>query len=147
MTDLQKKHSESKHLSTERDKQRNARSENFVWIAGRVVTLLGHYWRADDPVELSAAIAADWAEVLEGIPQDFIQKACLKYLKDNPARKPTPGAIRALAVALMPSRPRPIPTDHITPMRAVEDRCSKEAASEIMRAAGFRPRKFGETND
>lgn len=66
------------------------------------MTLLSHYWRDDDPVELTAAIGQDWADVLEGLPQPVIQQACIRYQREEPRRKPTPGAIYAIARDLMP---------------------------------------------
>lgn len=102
-----------------------------------MLTLLSHYWREDDPVELTAAIGADWADVLEGIPQEYIQKARIQYQRDEPRRKPTPGAIYQLARSMMP-RPEVVrPAD---PERKPVD---AETAARIMREAGFNPRKFG----
>lgn len=72
------------------------------WIGGRALTLLSHYWRDDDPVELTAAIGADWADVLEGLPREYIQRACVQYMRDEPNRKPKPGAIYQIARKLMP---------------------------------------------
>lgn len=78
--------SESKHLL-------QAQSAHLEWIGGRVITLLSQYWRDDDPVELTAAIGADWAKVLRNLSKEAIEKACLQYLRDEPRRKPTPGEI------------------------------------------------------
>lgn len=86
-----------------------ARADHREWIGGRAVTLLSHYWREDDPVELTAAIGADWADVLEGLPRDVIQQACIAYQRSEPRRKPTPGAIYAMALARMP-KPKPVET-------------------------------------
>lgn len=95
MTNLPSNQNASTHLSQER-------AEHREWIGGRSITLLSHYWRHDDPVELTAAIGADWADVIEGLPQDFIQRACVKYMRDEPRRKPTPGAIYQIALEDMP---------------------------------------------
>ena len=78
------------------------RAVHREWIGGRAITLLSHYWRDDDPVELTAAIGQDWADVLEGLPQEVIQRACIAYQRQEPRRKPTPGAIYQLAIELMP---------------------------------------------
>lgn len=78
------------------------RAEHRKWIGGRVFTLLSHYWRENDPVELTAAIGADWADVLEGLPHDIIQLACIQYERAEPRRKPTPGTIYQIAIQLMP---------------------------------------------
>ena len=114
-----------------------AQQSNRDWVAGRIATLLSHYWRDDDPVELITASADDWVEILSGMPQQALQDACLKYLRDEPRRRPTPGAILALARAAMP-RPTIVPP---VP-EAKPPRVTKEQADEILRAANFRPRKF-----
>jgi hypothetical protein len=116
------------------------RVEHRVWIAGRVLTVLSHYWRDDDDEALTSAIAADWADVLEGLPQDAIQKACIQYQRKEAWRKPTPGAIYALARDFMPrpavvrSEPAPEPP---------KERCDPKVAQAICEAAGFTPKRFG----
>jgi hypothetical protein len=117
------------------------RTEHRVWIKGRAATLLSHYWREDDDPALLAAIGKDWADVLEGIPQEYIQRACIQYQRDEPRRKPTPGAIYEIARALMP-KPKSVAPDFFTPMRPPEERCSPEAAAEIMARAGFKVRRM-----
>lgn len=84
------------------------RAEHRDWIGGRAVTLLSHYWRDDDPVELTAAIGQDWADVLEGLPREAIQSACIAYQRVEPRRKPTPGAIYQLAKESLP-KPTAVP--------------------------------------
>ena len=114
------------------------RVEHREWIGGRCLTLLSHFWREDDPVELTAAIGKDWADVLEGLPQEYIDRACIQYLREE-NRKPKPADIYRRARDLMPA-PR-----FVTPPAPPEperERVSPEAAEEIMRAAGFKPRAF-----
>jgi hypothetical protein len=113
------------------------RTEHRTWIKGRAATLLSHYWREDDDPALLAAIGKDWADVLEGIPQEYIQRACIQYQRDEPRRKPTPGAIYEVARALMP-KPRAVP--QVEPPR--EPPCSPEAAAEILAKAGFKIRRM-----
>ena len=104
------------------------------WIGGRALTLLSHYWREDDPVELTAAIGKDWADVLEGIGQEFVDRACIQYLREEPRRKPTPGEVYSRAIAAMP-RPAIVPkSEQEAPKREI---CSAEAAKKIMSEAGF----------
>lgn len=107
------------------------------WIGGRAVTLLSHYWREDDPVELTAALGRDWADVLEGIPSEYVQRACQQYLREQPSRKPTPGAIYQIARKLMPA-PRVVETPE--PERK---RIDAQTAARIMADAGFNPKRFG----
>ncbi len=115
------------------------------WIAGRIYTLLSHYWREDDPDALTTAIASDWVEVLAGMPQRAIQAACLQYLRDEPRRKPTPGAILALARDATPSPPRLVVAYQAPPPKP--ERVSGERANEIMNEIGFRPKTFGGSTD
>lgn len=126
MTDnLPSNQTASRHLSPERVAHRE-------WIGGRALTLLSHYWRDDDPVELTAAIGRDWADVLEGIPQEYVQRACLEYMRTEPRKKPTPGEIYQRAIAAMP-KPRAVPQPE--PERPA--RVSAEAANEILAKAGY----------
>jgi hypothetical protein len=123
------------------------RTEHRTWIKGRAATLLSHYWREDDDPALLAAIGKDWADVLEGIPQEYIQRACIQYQRDEPRRKPTPGAVYQIARALMP-RPKVVsapqaalPASPSMTDEQLEER--KARADEIMARAGFRRMNAG----
>ncbi len=111
------------HVPTNQNPERQhslrERGEHRDWIGGRALTLLSHYWRDDDPVELTAAIGQDWADVLEGIPREYIQRACLRYQREEPRRKPTPGAIYQMARDAMP-KPLPLPIVKTTPEQDAE---------------------------
>lgn len=121
--------------------EQEARADHREWIGGRTVTLLSHYWRDDDDEALTAAIAGDWADVLEGLPQDAIAKACIQYQRDEPRRKPTPGAIYQLARGFMP-KPSFVPRSE--PEQKVEPRMTPERAAEITKAAGIHIKRFGD---
>lgn len=110
-----------------------ARTEHRAWIKGRAATLLAHYWRDDEDPAMLAAIGKDWADVLEGIPQEYIQRACIQYQRDEPRKKPTPGAVYQIAVALMP-KPR-LAAAQPEPERTP---ATKEQAAAILAAAGFK---------
>jgi hypothetical protein len=121
-------------LSPEREAHRE-------WTAGRIATLLAFYWRDDDPKHLVGAMARDWVTVLEGLPREAIDRACLRYLRNEPRRKPTPGAIYAMAREEIP---RPSVVRHMPAPEA--DRpptCTPERASEILQEFGFSPKRFG----
>lgn len=120
------------------------RQSHRLWIAGRILTLLSHYWREDDPSAMDEAIARDWADVLEGMPQTAIEKSCKRYLRDEPRRKPTPGAIYALARSFIPA---PVIVHRAPEPEPMKERLSAERAEEIMAEVGFRPQKFGGTQD
>lgn len=79
------------------------------------------------------------------MPRQAIQNACVQYLRDEPRRKPTPGAILELTRAAAPP-PRLI-VSHAPPPPPPE-RISAERANAIMNEVGFRPKTFGgKTND
>lgn len=112
------------------------------WIAGRIATLLSHYWRDDDPMELLTAMASDWVEVLAGMPQPAVQEACIQYLRNEPRRKPTPGAILEMARLAMPA---PTVVRTFTPPPQPErkrDVATKEQREAIMNEIGFRPKQY-----
>lgn len=134
-------HLEVKHGLGPSLQERQLRRE---WVLGRIATLLSHYWRDDDPSELTEAIARDWADILEGLPQDAISKACTAYLRSEPRRKPTPGAIYAMARDFVP---RPVLVVKPTEPEAPRERMSAERAAEIMAEVGFRPKRMGDGNE
>ena len=121
-----------------------ARATHREWIVGRVLTLLNHYWRADDPVELSEALGRDWADVLEGLPQEYIQRAAIRFQQTSRS-KPTPAAIDALARELMP--PPTVVASAPPPQEPQRDRVSAARAEEIMNEIGFRPKRFNGGSD
>jgi len=64
------------------------------WIAGRIETLLSHYFRPETNEMIEEAAMMDWIKALSGYSQDQIGKACDQYLRTEPRRRPTPGDIR-----------------------------------------------------
>jgi hypothetical protein len=62
-----------------------------------VETLLAHYFQPGSPSEVLEAAIDDWIEALGQFPQQAIQAACTEYLREEPRRRPTPGAIRDYA--------------------------------------------------
>ena len=110
------------------------------WIAGRIATLLSHYWRDDDPIELLTAMAADWVEVMAGMPQQAVQQACVQYLRNEPRRRPTPGAILELARMAMPL---PVIVRQVVAMpEPKREVLTKEQRDAIMQEVGFRPKQY-----
>ena len=110
------------------------------WIAGRIATLLSHYWRDEDPIELLTAMAADWVEVMAGMPQRAVQQACVQYLRNEPRRRPTPGAILELARMAMPL---PVIVRQVVAMpEPKREVITKEQRDAIMQEVGFRPKQY-----
>jgi hypothetical protein len=90
---------------------------------------------------MDAALARDWCDILEGMPQDAISKACMAYLRQEPRRKPTPGAIYALAREYMP---KPVIVAKPQQAEPERERMTAERAAEIMAEVGFRPKRMGD---
>lgn len=70
------------------------------WIAGRVVTLLSHYFVAQQESSLAEAVAEDWCAILEEYPAWAIANAARWWMsRENPRRhyKPLPGDIQSRA--------------------------------------------------
>lgn len=65
---------------------------------------MGHYWRPDDPYELTEALSGDWANILESVPRQAIERACEAYMAENRYR-PTPADILNLAHKFIPRTP------------------------------------------
>jgi hypothetical protein len=114
---------------------------------------LAHYWREDDDPALLAAIGKDWADVLEGIPQQFIQRACIQYQRDEPRKRPTPGAVYQIARAMMPkpeivaparSVQTPEPTEQELQEREAKMAERRAFAEEVIRRSGFKVRIGGD---
>lgn len=116
-----------------------ARAEHRKWIGGRALTLLSHYWREEDNETLLAAMGKDWADVLEGIPQPYIQQACICYQREEPRRKPTPGAIYQMALEIMPM---PKTVYRKVPETKPRIPCDPAVAQKICEEAGYKPKRF-----
>ena len=71
--------------------------QHAQWISGRIETLLAHYFQPDNPSELLEAAIDDWIDMLLPFSQQAIQAACADYLRTEPRRRPTPGAIKERA--------------------------------------------------
>lgn len=63
------------------------------------MVLLSHYFQPDNPVEVQQAALKDWVAALAPFPQATIERACERYLRNQPRRRPTPGDIRAICEA------------------------------------------------
>lgn len=76
------------------------RAAPIDWVAGRVATLLSHYFVASQDERVAAAVAEDWCETLHGYPAWAIANACLWWMsRENPRKhcKPLPGDIQERA--------------------------------------------------
>lgn len=84
------------------DQQQNAPAvrendlRHATWIAGRVETLLSHYFQPDNPAEVMEAAVDDWVSALARFSRADIEAACSRYLRQEPRRRPTPGSVAAM---------------------------------------------------
>jgi hypothetical protein len=76
------------------------------WLAGRIATLLSHYFIEDRSEGLARAVADDWIAAVMGDPCPpawAINAGCIAYIGGpNARRRPMPGEIRDLAFGQMP---------------------------------------------
>lgn len=120
--------------------QQTPTTDNTDWLAGRIATLLSHYFQPDQDNALTAAALTDWIEILSPFSRQDVSEACTHYLKNQPRRRPTPGAIRSIILArreretqmrrLSLPAPKPEPVNRVT----------AEAARRIIEEAGFAKR-------
>ncbi len=67
------------------------------WLAGRIATLLAHYFLASTDASISTMVGADWIDCLAVFPKEHLDKA-VTWWRDNETRKPKPADIRKLAI-------------------------------------------------
>lgn len=118
-----------------------------VKIGVRASAILGQFWRNHETPEVEQVMEIEgWQDVLENCSHSEIRQAWAEWQKTGPrteARrlvKPDAGALYGI---ILKNRPKP----KLVPRPVVErdPPCSKEAAKEIMKSAGYSPRKFGGT--
>jgi hypothetical protein len=111
-------------------------------IASEVKVVLSAYFQPHEAEEIRAAQLAWWCDELQEWTREQVVWALRKWNRDDPRRRPTPGDITGL---LKQARGRKVaaqmPKAEPEPERKPVDR---ETAAEILRAAGFDPRKMPE---
>jgi len=112
-----------------------------------VQAILGQFWQDAETADAVKAIEIEgWVDVLENCSHSEIRAAWRDYQTDernrtarNRLAKPDAGAIRAIIM-----RKRPVPKLVApVPEASKEPTVTAEQAEEIMRLAGFKPRRFG----
>lgn len=66
------------------------------WLAGRVKTLLSHFFQKGTDAKVSEMQALDWMTALSRYPQFAVEEACAEYLRTM-TRRPTPADIVRLS--------------------------------------------------
>ncbi len=97
-------------------------------------------WERDRGSASHDRMLIDWMDALHDFPLDEVRTACRAAVLNNPNKMPNEGHVRneimkarAAKVSMLPRR-RPEP---------VAERGDPANADEIMRQAGFKPRRFG----
>ncbi len=62
---------------------------NGQWIAGRMVTLLSHYFQPGQDAKASAAAGGDWIKILSKYPQCVVEEAADEWMRTK-THRPTP---------------------------------------------------------
>ena len=124
---------------------------NPAWLMARVASLLTAYYEKNTPQSVREMEAEDWADALAEYPAWAINKAVRWWkgpLNENRHRRPVEGDISARAAREMDavSAAKIILRSGVALQATIDhgrERVSKEAAAEILAAAGFAPNKFG----
>jgi len=99
-------------------------------------------WDRDRNSAAQDRLFTDWMDALQDYPLSEVKAACVAAVLGNPNKMPNEGHVRAEILKArkdMVARSKLPEVEDYTPRPIV----SKERADEIMKAAGFRPRKFG----
>ena len=86
---LQKGDDATKSAALAAAKQIVATPANSEWIAGRLQTLLSHYFQPGQDMMVSAAAGSDWMNILAKYPQVVIETACDEWMASK-SHRPTP---------------------------------------------------------
>lgn len=96
-------------------------------ILARCSALLAHYWTPEMEERVQEAVARDWGIVLANEPIRALDAACHRYLAEEPRKRPTPGAIKAICDDILS-----------------EERRAYAVCRQIVRGAPEKPEKRGE---
>lgn len=91
-------------------------------------------------------IREDWLAVLSDYPVDEVRAACRLHTQEAPNKVPNEGYIKAIIVRerakLIAARPKPVAVE---PVRREPTAEEKARVAQMMREAGFAPKRFGRT--
>lgn len=122
-----------------------------IWCLARVAALLLPYYEKDTPQAVREMEAEDWREALGGFPRWAIERAVRWWKSDaNPDRRKRPleGDIAARCRVEMNGVPSAVQMLELrrtgrdfTENKEPRERISPERATELLREAGFAPRR------
>ena len=129
------------NASSKSSAQQEARFAKREWIISRADVLLDDFHRSDLGEAFETASKMQWADVLEGLPREVINKGIIEYQRHGPRSqktkklmKPAPGDIYFFSIPFLPklkvNAPQPEPKRlRVTP----------EATARIREELGFPP--------
>lgn len=111
------------------------RDAHDLWLAGRVTTLLGHFYEPDHDPSVFAMMVVDWVDALGGYSQDVVTRACRSYLVES-NRRPTIADIAERCHALTP-RPTVVKAPP-KPAKPKAPRVTPEQRAKMVDEAGIK---------
>ena len=109
-------------------------------IASEVRVVLSAYFQPSETEQVKAAQLSWWCDELQDWTVEQIVWALRKWNSENPDRRPTPGHIVSICKR---ERGRKYAASVERTPEPERDRITPEAATEILKRAGFRVNKFG----
>lgn len=89
-------------------------------------------------------IREDWLAVLSDYPVAEVRAACRLHTQEAPNKVPNEGHIKAIILRergkVLAARPKPVPVE---PARQAPTAEEKARVSQMMKDAGFTPKRFG----
>lgn len=73
----------------------DSKPPSAAWLATRVETFLGHYWREGDDLT-GEVVLSDWMACLRHYPRPAVEWACAEWLDRQPRYRPRPGDVADL---------------------------------------------------
>jgi len=106
-----------------------------------VTVVLSAYFQPNEAENIKAGQLAWWCDELQDWTREQVLWALRKWNGDNPRLRPTPGDIVAICKQARGRKIAAIPKPVDKPEPS--ERIDAETAAEIMRAAGFAPKRIG----
>ena len=105
-------------------------------------------WDRDRGTAVQDRLIGDWMDALQDYPLSEVREACRACVEARPNKMPNEGHIKAEIAARRAVRFPPVLSKR-APIAKIEERelCRPEVVAEILRSAGFAPKKFPSIGD
>lgn len=100
-------------------------------------------WEKDRGTAVHDRLMADWMDALQDYPLDEVQQAFRECVKSSPRRMPNEGDVLHVIRGIRNAKAQRFKAQHPARPEPERERCSAEAANDILRASGFSPKRFG----